>query len=101
MTRIVIDLNNLTQDHLDECRPHLGVSRYRAPCIIGTLIPQEEREDSFFPQGAGINSASILDYLTVIPDQMDDLKALQSCFDNDDWSGVLKVAAKYIEGHVE
>lgn len=96
MTKTKIDLNDLTEDHLDACRPHLGVQAYNAPCIIGTLIPKEVREESGFPQGVGINSERIKQFLDFPPEQYDDLTELQNRFDSADWDGVLKVARKYV-----
>ena len=41
---VKLDLRNLTQAHIDEAMPHLGQCLYSAPCIIGTLIPEHQRE---------------------------------------------------------
>ena len=38
-----LDLNDLTDEKIAEARPHMGKCRYATPCIIGTLIPPEER----------------------------------------------------------
>jgi hypothetical protein len=42
---IKLDLNDLTQERVDEATPHLGIGcTYAAPCIIGTLVPVKLRE---------------------------------------------------------
>jgi len=97
MQKTKIDLNDLTQAHLDECRPHMGVEAYKAPCVIGTLLPKEVREDPEFPQYIGINSERIKAFVEFIPEQLDDLTELQYHFDSSNWKGVLTVAAKYME----
>lgn len=98
MPRVKIDLNDLTQAHLDECRPHLGRDcTYRAPCIIGTLIPKDLREDPIFPQHAGINGIRITHFLELVPDQVNDLALLQDAFDSGDWFALMEVASKYVK----
>jgi len=97
MPKTKIDLNDLTQAHLDEARAKLGMQTYRAPCIIGTLIPKEVREDPDFPQSAGINGERIKQFVEYPLEQFDDLTKLQDRFDSGDWYGVLEVAHKYIK----
>jgi hypothetical protein len=41
---IHLDLNNLTQAHIEEARPHKGKCSYNSPCIIGALMTPEQRE---------------------------------------------------------
>lgn len=50
---INLDLRNLTQAHIDEALPHIGGCRYNDPCIIGTLIPVDQRKafDTYGPEG--------------------------------------------------
>lgn len=97
MPRIKIDLNDLTQAQLDECRPHLGTGRYDAPCVIGTFLPKEVRDDPFFPQHSAINGNRIQKFVEVVPGQMDDLVNLQDAFDSACWFDVLAIASKYIK----
>lgn len=97
MTKAKINLNDLTQAHLDEAMAQLGMNTYRAPCIIGTLIPKDVREDVTFPQHTGINGDHIKEFVEFPPEQLDDLTELQDRFDNGDWDGVLAVASKYME----
>jgi len=44
MDAIKINLDDLTQEKLDEAMPHYGSCRYASPCIIGALIPEDMRE---------------------------------------------------------
>ena len=98
MHRVKLDLNDLTQAHLDECRPHCGWGcTYDAPCIIGTLIPKDVREDPAMPQHSGINGGRIQKFVRTIPEQMPDLVALQDAFDSGDWDRLVAVASKYVK----
>ena len=97
MARVKIDLNDLTQAHLDECRPHLADGRYCAPCIVGTLIPKEMREDPDFPQHAGINGIRITHFLELVPEQVNDLALIQDAFDSGDWFALMEIASKYVK----
>lgn len=40
---ILINLDDLMQSHIDECAANAGSMLYSAPCIIGTLVPAEDR----------------------------------------------------------
>lgn len=46
MIAIKLDLRDLTQAHIDEAMPKIGSCTYQAPCIIGTLIPPEQRAEA-------------------------------------------------------
>lgn len=41
---IELDLTKLTQAHLDAALPNARECRYTAPCIIGALVPEDQRE---------------------------------------------------------
>ena len=95
---IKIDLNNLTQKHLDECKPHVGNRcTYSAPCIIGTLIPVNERGACDAHSSSSIGTLVTYDVLKVPAEQLDDARKLQSAFDCDNWDLVTQIASKYID----
>lgn len=88
---IEIDLRNLSQEHLAQCLPKMGMCSYAAPCIIGTLLPVENRErlDNYEELEAafdGLGGTGIDDLIKsgiiTIPDGQYDLAcALQAAFD--------------------
>jgi hypothetical protein len=41
---IRLNLNKLTQAHIEEARPNKGGCSYSAPCIIGALMTPRQRE---------------------------------------------------------
>ena len=83
---IKIDLTELTQEHLDQCKPHMGACLYASPCIIGTLITERERSilDDIYERGgeASIGTLNHRGHVTIPKDQIQDAVALQSAFDN-------------------
>lgn len=85
---IKIDLRNLTQAKLElslkaraEAQAEDNYScKYSAPCIIGTLIPEDAKLDSFYDStGVGHLLAEMI--FEAPEDQHDQLKALQNAFD--------------------
>ena len=44
MNPIKIDLRDLTDAHVEQALNRRGQCLYTAPCIIGTLIPEDQRE---------------------------------------------------------
>lgn len=99
---VKLDLRNLTQAHIDEALPKIGQCKYAAPCIIGTLMPEDVRErfDNTDENGlmAGLVGASgyqldqnpvigelVSQDLVEFPDdrQRDLASELQMAFDND------------------
>ncbi len=91
-----IDLRNLTPAHLAAALHHLGACAYRAPCIIGTLMPKEFREQ-IPPQGARVGT--LVDRgLVVLPrDQRKAAEDLQKAFDNSDSELVAELAQPWLD----
>jgi hypothetical protein len=82
---IKIDLKDLTQAHFDAALPHLGACRYASPCIIGTLIPEDQRADldKKGEHGNPTVRELIREGLLELPDgQFNVAVRLQSAFDN-------------------
>lgn len=100
MTKITIDLNNLTPELLVECDPHLGKCDYSAPCVIGALMPPAER---FFVADLSAGDEDDVRYLVeqgvfiIPPEQMEDAIDIQEYFDSHDWDSVLQIASKYMK----
>jgi len=117
---IRIDLNDLTQEKLEATLQNIGVCDYRAPCIIGALVSEEDRV-TLQESDCG---ASVGGHVGVVPDcrapctigaplaielhvgagtaifpdgQKDDAAALQRAFDAGDEAEVRRIAAKYID----
>jgi hypothetical protein len=93
-----LDLYELTQAKLDEAGEHCGdLCRYAAPCIIGTIVPADQRErlDAF-------DDSSILSLVkegeVEFPDtaQRMDAIAMQRAFDCGNWDEVLQLAKPYL-----
>lgn len=94
---IQIDLRQLTQEHLNQCEPHAGRCHYAAPCIIGTLVPEDQRANLDEPTGfASIDSLVDDSYLTIPEDQIDAAIELQAAFDLGDWDQVRELARPWI-----
>ena len=94
---IGIDLNNLTQAHLDEAKPHMGKCRYSSPCIIGALLTPSHRD--YLDSDGDDQSVGVLQYkgfVRVPDDQLLDAIHLQTAFDDRDWSKVEEIAHKYV-----
>jgi hypothetical protein len=101
MTKIKIDLNNLTPELLAQCDPELGKCLYSAPCVIGALMTETER---YFVAGlAETASQDCVRYFAeqgvfdIPPEQLEDAGDIQEYFDSADWDGVLSIANKYMK----
>lgn len=94
MTKIKIDLRDLTPAHLEEAKPHMGRCRYDSPCIIGSLIPEEQRSDPAIIQHRGVQSIGVFELEL---EQIPDLMKIQEYFDDHDWNGVLEIARRYMK----
>ncbi len=97
MPNIKIDLRDLTPAHLEEAKPNMGKHRYHSPCIIGTLIPPEQRRMRGIKQTHDI---------TVQPFEFPEGQRLialelQEAFDSRDWDRVLEIAEPYINTEKE
>ena len=97
---IHIDLRDLTPEKLAKCKPHMGMCQYSSPCVIGTLIPESEREEldgssaSALPETIG--GLLLNDIVTMPEDQHADAIRLQHAFDDHDWTTVERIAAKWM-----
>ena len=78
---IRIDLNDLTQAHVNECAPYLGKCSYDAPCIIGTLLPVEVRKEF---GGMSIYSLIVGGWVSAPKEQENEIEELQGAFDDGD-----------------
>ena len=124
---IHIDLRNLTPEHLAASRPALGSCDYAGPCIIGSLLSEEQREllaqwivvrwehgslsdmtvispwEFRYPEGAVEEKQVDIKYLldegavTIPEDQVEDAVIIQELFDDGDWEGVLEIASRYMK----
>lgn len=88
---ITIDLRNLTPAHLEEAKPHMGEGRYRDPCIIGTLIPEDQRPTLCLPLRGYLGGR-----IQMPEDQQADAIAMQAAFDRHDWDKVQTIASRYM-----
>ncbi len=84
---ITINLDDLTQAHIDEAAPHIGKCTYSAPCIIGALMTPKEREAADKPR-VGCRASPMINSLVddhrvrlADPDQLQELSDLQYAFD--------------------
>lgn len=98
---IKIDLNDLTQAHWDACIAKIGDQcRYAAPCIIGTLIPEDRREDlddGELTQGNSSIGVLISEQLVSISDGQDyDARHMQTAFDCGQTSDLADLVRKYV-----
>jgi hypothetical protein len=100
-----LDLNNLTATHLAEAKPHCGdFCRYRAPCILGTIVPEEQREtldntDLTHPDLPDSAIGTLLQNRFVsFPNksQEHDAIAMQAAFDAGSWDEVEQIASRYV-----
>lgn len=91
---IKIDLRDLTPEHLEECRPHLGACHYTAPCIIGTLMKPGERHDNPY---IGIDCLLRSGRVHMPEDQQEDALKMQTAFDSSRWNDVVAIASKYMK----
>lgn len=85
MTPVKIDLRNLTQAKLDlalKVRAEVPLScKYSAPCIIGTLIPEDAKLE---PRHDAVSVLQLLEQNTfnAPADQHGAMKHLQNAFDD-------------------
>lgn len=92
---IHIDLRDLTPEKLAESRPHMGSCRYSAPCILGTLMPEDER-GRMDAAGGSIGVLLRWGIVTMPEDQQEDARRLQYAFDDRDWPEVERIAATWM-----
>lgn len=98
MKPIHIDLRNLSQEHLAQCKPALGCCSYDGPCVIGTLIQPDRRERL---GNSDVGFMVRFKHFTTVEGQLGDLIEIQEAFDKDDWLKVERIAAKYIGQGIE
>lgn len=72
---ISINLDDLTQEHIDRCAPHIGECRYDAPCIIGTL------SEDLGPIASSIDVLVGMGRVSMPDEQREEAHALQCAFD--------------------
>lgn len=92
MEPVHIDLRNLTQEHLAQCKRHMGACSYDAPCVIGALIPVGRRGERWLDAETALKRGQFI----APADQHDDICAMQRSFDASLWSHVERIASKYI-----
>jgi hypothetical protein len=100
MKPIAIDLRNLTPAHLEAAKPHMGKCVYYAPCIIGSLIEPEKRQELHerirsMPH-TSVSALHQAGVFTIPAYQLGDARDLQYYFDNRMWSRVEEIASRYI-----
>src|SRR3546814_10174470 len=86
---IAINLDDLTQAHIDQAAPHIRQCTYSSPCIIGALMTPEQREvaDKHIGLDASGTSTEISTLVNeghvvlVDPDQLTEVQEIQSAFD--------------------
>lgn len=88
MTAYQLDLRDLDDEKIDEALPHMDICTYRAPCIIGTLMPEYLRDscdEADMGTPAGIDKL-VSEGIISFPDevQSDLASKLQGAFDNSD-----------------
>jgi hypothetical protein len=96
---IKIDLNNLTQAHVDEAMPNMGECTYASPCIIGTLIPKGMRENLDRAYIGQPNVSQLVDMgLIQFPneEQAKDAREIQEAFDEQNEDLFRELIAKYL-----
>ena len=93
---IHIDLRDLTPEKLAECKPHMGERWYSAPCVIGTLVPEDERGRMDAAEGS-IGVLLRWGTVTMPEDQQNDAFLLQYSFDDRHWPTVERIAAKWMD----
>lgn len=89
---IKLDLRDLTPAHLEEAKPHMGKCRYHSPCIIGSLIPAEQRRMRSIKQTHDLSQQPF----EFPAGQWLDAQCLQNAFDERDWDRVLRLAEPYL-----
>lgn len=105
MSVLQLNLNDLTLDKLAEAKPHCGeFCRYIAPCIIGTIVPEDQREalDNADTQNPCLDDSAVgtlaenqlIRFPTV--EQEADAIEMQQSFDAGDWDRVEHIAGKYL-----
>lgn len=95
---IHIDLNNLTQAHIDEAAPNIRECTYSSPCIIGALMAPEERTSADKSvTGDEVGSAHIGGLVRAgrvvlaDPEQLRELEQLQTAFDHGNVDDLIKL----------
>lgn len=87
---ISINLDDLTQEHVDRCAPHIGGCSYSAPCIIGTLID----DDLADCDQIGIDHLLAERAISAPLAQWEEIIALQFAFDSSDASMLSLILAQ-------
>ena len=93
---IHIDLRDLTQAHVDEAMPHMGERRYRAPCIIGVLVPKRRRA-ALDSTGLVVSGLIAEGRVELPPRQMFAAIDLQRAFDNAQRNLFLELVKPWVE----
>ena len=93
---IHIDLRNLTPEMLAEAKPRMGYNTYNAPCVIGVLVPKEERRKLDGREFSSVLRLSQEGLLSFPTNQLPHAVALQEAFDQSRWADVEKLAAKFM-----
>ncbi|WOF44337.1 hypothetical protein KNJ79_05240 [Sphingopyxis indica] len=94
---IHIDLNNLTQAHIDEAAPNIRECTYSSPCIIGALMTPEEQLLADRPLEDTVGSMHIGGLVKAgrvvlaDPGQLCELKQLQEAFDHGDVDDLIEL----------
>lgn len=89
---IHIDLCDLTPEILQQVKPNMGLCSYTSPCIIGALMPADQRPIETMGIDYFISTREV-----TIPDyQREDAHALQRAFDGGNWERVVSIASKYM-----
>ena len=104
MTPIQIDLRNLTQAHVDAAMPHMGACSYTSPCIIGTLMTEEQRSevekfsDKEWNQSGSVDNLVCYDLLQFASvEQHYAAQSLQDAFDRGQRDHFLRLAKPWLE----
>ena len=93
MTKIKLDLRDLTPAHLEEAKPHMGKCRYHSPCIIGSLIPPDKRRMRGIKQTHDLSQQPF----EFPDDQVIDAQNMQNAFDENRWDKVVEIANRYMK----
>ncbi len=102
---IQIDLKNLRQADYDTAKNNMGPGpcgcAYAAPCIIGTLVPEEAREYLDAQECSSLGYLLIQGEVSLPEGQKEDAKAMQMAFDANEPERLANFVRKYIPDLVE
>ena len=97
---VYIDLRDLTERDLETALATCGdkMCYYATPCIIGTLIPPENRQmlDEADVDETDVRTLFAKELIDMPPAQLPDAKALQEAYDTGDKETLAALARKYI-----